>query len=94
MEKGLKLETRSFNTEQKENEGPCVYLVGEGLPVAVGELQLHEGVVKERRHVVLLSEKKFSETLRLFVKYKQWRINTKLSSHLLTEQEFKSLIIL
>lgn len=29
--------------------------------MAIGELQLHEGVVKERRHVVLLSEKKLSE---------------------------------
>lgn len=36
----------------------CVYLIGEGLAQAIAVLWLHEGVVEECRHVVLLSGKK------------------------------------
>lgn len=36
----------------------CVYLIRMGLGLAIGELLLHEGVVEECRHVVVLSGKK------------------------------------
>ncbi len=35
----------------------CLYLIREGLALAIGELWLHEGVVVECCHVVVLSEK-------------------------------------
>lgn len=35
----------------------CVYLIRKRLALAVGELWLHEGVVEECRHVVVLSGK-------------------------------------
>lgn len=35
-----------------------VYLIGEGLILATGELWLHERVIEEGRHVVLLSKRR------------------------------------